>query len=464
MSKNTLYDKVFDKNTMAILPNGQTQLFITTHLIHEVTSPQGFDTLREKNLKVLFTNRTFATVDHIVPTEKFTANTIVDIKARDMYNKLCDNTKEFGITFFNRDSGKQGIAHVVAPELGITKPGSTIVCGDSHTSTHGAFGAIAFGIGSSEVGFTLATQTLPTKRLKVRKIEFIGKLQKGVVSKDLVMYMIAKLGVEAGVGYAYEYTGEVIDNMSMEARMSICNMSIEAGARVGYVNPDNTTFEYLKDKEYSPKGDEFEKAVKEWSSFHSDNDAIYDDIVKIDISSLEPVVTFGVTPSHAISLNEKIPKATNDELKDAINFMDLKDKDTLIGLKIDVAFLGSCTNSRIEDLRDGASIITKMKKKVEENTTLLVVPGSQQVKAQAEKEGIDKIFKDAGALWREPGCSMCLGMNPDKLVGEQRAISSSNRNFKGRQGSPTGKTHLASAYTVVASALNGYITNPKEVL
>jgi len=464
MSKNTLYDKVFEKHTIGILPNGQTQLFIDTHLIHEVTSPQGFATLREKNIEVLFKDRTFATVDHIIPTQKFTSESIKDTKAKTMYDTLCKNVKDFDITFFNRGSNKQGIVHVVAPERGITKPGITMVCGDSHTSTHGAFGNISFGIGSTEVGFVLATQTLPVKKLKVKKIVFDGKLQKGVGAKDLVMHMISKLGVEGGVGYAYEYSGQAIEDMSMESRMSVCNMSIEAGARVGYINPDKTTFEYLKNKEYSPKGDDWQKAINYWKQISSDEDATYDEIVNIDISSLEPVVTYGVTPSQAIALDKKLPSSDTEELKDAYKYMDLENKDTLLGLKIDVAFLGSCTNSRIQDLREGAKMIQIMDKKVPDGVSLLVVPGSEEVKQIAQKEGLDKIFIDAGAQWREPGCSMCLGMNPDRLVGSQRCISSSNRNFKGRQGSPNGKTHLASPYTVVASALSGEIVNPRDIL
>jgi 3-isopropylmalate/(R)-2-methylmalate dehydratase large subunit len=464
MSKNTLYDKVFEQNTIDKLPNGQTQLFINTHLIHEVTSPQGFDILREKNIQVLCKDRTFATVDHIIPTEKFTSESLKDKSAKAMYDALIKNVKEFDVTFFNRDSKKQGIAHVVAPERGIIKPGSTVVCGDSHTSTHGAFGCIAFGIGSTEVGFVLATQTLPAKRLKVRKIQFEGTLQKGVTSKDLIMYLISILGVQGGVGFAYEFCGKVIEDMSMEARMSMCNMSIEAGARVGYINPDETTYKYLQGKEYAPSKDKWADAIKYYDSIKSDSDAIYDDVVIINIDSISPVVTFGVTPAHAICINDSLPKPTNDELKDAIDFMDITDKHSLVGLKIDVAFLGSCTNSRIEDLRAGAEIIKIMNKKVPKHVRFLVVPGSEEVKAIAEQEGIDKIYKEAGAIWREPGCSMCLGMNPDKLTQNQRCISSSNRNFKGRQGHPTGKTHLASAYTVTASALSGAIVNPQDFL
>ena len=461
MSKNTLYDKVFEKYTIGTLPNGQTQLFIDTHLIHEVTSPQGFTTLRDKNISMLFKDRTFATVDHIIPTEKFTSESIKDTLARKMYDTLCANTKEHGLPFFNRGSNKQGIVHVVAPELGITKPGITMVCGDSHTSTHGAFGAIAFGVGSTEVGFVLATQSLPVKRLKVRKVEFTGTLKAGVGAKDLVLFMTAKLGVQGGVGYAYEYSGEVISSMSMEGRLTLCNMSIEAGARVGYVNPDETTFDYLKNREFSPKGEKWEQAVAHWREISSSVNAEYDDIVTFDVNDLEPVVTFGINPSQAISLGENTPTADSAELQDAYKYMDLRENASLVGVTIDVAFLGSCTNSRIEDLREGASIIQKSNKKVANSVEFLVVPGSEAVKAQAEKEGLDKIFLGAGASWREPGCSMCLGMNPDKLVGGQRCISSSNRNFKGRQGSSTGKTHLASPSVVVASALYGKIVNPR---
>ena len=301
MSKNTLYDKVFAKYSVGELSNGQTQLFIDTHLIHEVTTPQGFDTLREKGLKVLFPNRTFGTVDHIIPTEKFTADSISDALARKMYEKLCENVNEFKVPFFDRGSHRQGIVHVIGPELGITKPGITMVCGDSHTSTHGAFGNISFGIGSTQVGFVLSTQTLPTKKLKVRKIDFLGSLQEGVTPKDLVLFMIAKLGVEGGVGYAYEYSGEVIEQMSMEGRMTLCNMSIEGGTRVGYVNPDEITYDYLKGREYSPKGEEWDKAIAHWNSIKSDADAVYDDVVTLDISDLEPVVTYGVNPSQAIA-------------------------------------------------------------------------------------------------------------------------------------------------------------------
>ena len=461
MSKHTLYDKVFEKYTIGTLPNGQTQLFIDTHLIHEVTSPQGFTTLKDKNISMLFKDRTFATVDHIIPTEKFTSESIKDTLAKKMYDTLCNNTKEHGLPFFNRGSKRQGIVHVIAPELGITKPGITMVCGDSHTSTHGAFGAIAFGVGSTEVGFVLATQSLPTKRLKVRKIEFTGKLQDGVGAKDLVLFMTSRLGVQGGVGYAYEYSGEVVSSMSMEGRLTLCNMSIEAGARVGYVNPDEITFEYLKDREFSPKGEKWEQAIAHWREISSSENAQYDDVVSFNISDLEPMVTYGVNPSQAISLNQITPKATTTELQDAYQYMQITEEASLLGIKIDVAFLGSCTNSRIEDLREGAKIIQKSNQKVANGVDLMVVPGSESVKAQAEKEGLDKIFIGAGASWREPGCSMCLGMNPDKLIGGQRCISSSNRNFKGRQGSSTGKTHLASPSVVVASALYGKIVNPR---
>jgi 3-isopropylmalate/(R)-2-methylmalate dehydratase large subunit len=466
MSERTLFDKVWDLHTVGTLPSGQTQLFIGLHLIHEVTSPQAFGMLRDRGLKVLFPERTVATVDHIVPTEN-QARPFADTLAEEMMQALEKNTQEYGIRFYNVGSGSQGIVHVIAPEQGLTQPGMTIACGDSHTSTHGAFGAIAFGIGTSQVRDVLASQTLALSKLKVRKIEINGELPPGVYAKDVILHIIRKLGVKGGVGYAYEFSGTTFANMNMEERMTVCNMAIEGGARCGYVNPDEVTFNYLKNRDFAPKEEAWDKAVAWWKSIHSDRDAIYDDVVTFNAADIEPTVTWGITPGQGMGVSEYIPTAENLEeadraiAREAYKYMQLTPGQPIKGTKIDVCFIGSCTNGRLSDLREAAKIAKG--KQVATGVKAFVVPGSERVKQEAETEGLDKIFLEAGFEWREPGCSMCLAMNPDKLQGTQISASSSNRNFKGRQGSATGRTLLMSPAMVVAAAVKGEVADVREL-
>ena len=466
MNKRNLFEKVWDAHSVGQLENGQTQLFVGRHLIHEVTSPQAFGMLREKNLPVRYPERTFATVDHIVPTNE-TEEPYSDPLADAMIKELRKNCQDFDVTFFDVDTGKQGIVHVVGPEQGLTQPGMTIACGDSHTSTHGAFGAIAFGIGTSQVRDLLATQTMALGKLKVRRIEVNGTLNPGIFAKDVILHIIKLLGVNGGTGYAYEYAGDVFDSFSMEERMTACNMSIEGGARAGYVNPDEKTFDYLKGKPYSPKIENWDEAVSKWASFASDEDCHYDDIVKIDASDIGPTVTWGINPSQAIGIDEFIPDPSlvdqkeKASIEEAIEYMKITPGEPIKGTPIDVAFIGSCTNGRISDLEEVASQINGHK--VKEGIKAIVVPGSQVVSKIAEKKGLDKIFTDAGFEWRYAGCSMCLAMNPDKLIGDQLCASSSNRNFKGRQGSPTGRTMLMSPTMVAAAAITGVISDSREV-
>ena len=467
MSQGTLFDKVWDLHTVGTLPSGQTQLFIGLHLIHEVTSPQAFAMLRERNLKVLFPERTVATVDHIVPTEN-QARPFADVLAEEMIQALEQNTKDYGIRFYNVGSGNQGIVHVIAPEQGLTQPGMTVACGDSHTSTHGAFGAIAFGIGTSQVRDVLASQTLALAKLKVRKIEINGELPHGVFAKDVILHIIRKLGVKGGVGYAYEFAGSTFEAMSMEERMTVCNMSIEGGARCGYVNPDETTFAYLEGRDFAPQGEAWDKAVDWWCSIRSDDDAVYDDVVKFDAAEIEPTVTWGITPGQGLGISENIPVAEDLPQSDraiaeeAYSYMKLTPGKPLKGTKVDVCFIGSCTNGRISDLREAAKVARGHQ--VSSEVKAFIVPGSERVKREAEAEGLDKIFTQAGFEWREPGCSMCLAMNPDKLEGDRISASSSNRNFKGRQGSATGRTLLMSPAMVVAAAVKGRVADVRELV
>lgn len=461
MSKGTLYDKVWDAHKVTTLPSGMDQLLIGLHLVHEVTSPQAFASLRERNQLVKFPNRTFATMDHIVPTLSI-ERPFPDPQAELMASTLEKNTTDFGIPLFDFKSGKQGIVHMIGPELGVTQPGMTVACGDSHTSTHGAFGALAFGIGTTEVRNVMETQTLALSRLKVRRVLVNGELKNGVSPKDVILKIIAELGVKGGLGYAYEYAGDVFDNMSMEGRMTVCNMSIEGGARIGYVNPDETTFEFIRGKEYAPK--DFDLAKAYWLNIRSDNDAHYDDEFIIDGSSIEPMVTWGINPGQAIGVSQSLPTIAESSdsatAAEAFEFMGLSESQSVESIHIDVAFIGSCTNGRISDLREAAAIFKD--KKVHPNVTAIVVPGSQRVLAQAESEGLDRIFIEAGAQWRHAGCSMCLAMNTDKLMGDQVCASSSNRNFIGRQGSPTGKTLLMSPAMVASAAIHGHIVDVRD--
>ncbi|MGK0241064.1 MAG: 3-isopropylmalate/(R)-2-methylmalate dehydratase large subunit, partial [Candidatus Pelagisphaera sp.] len=446
MSKS-LFEKVWDAHAVKTLSNGQTQLLIGTHLIHEVTSPQAFGMLRDLNLKVAFPHRTFATVDHIVPTDQ-RQEPFADPLADAMIRELRTNCEETGVTFFDLPSGKQGIVHVVGPEQGITQPGTTIACGDSHTSTHGAFGAIALGIGTTQIRDLLATQTMALAKLKVRKINVTGKLGPGVYAKDVILHIIRQLGVKGGTGYAYEYAGEVFDGFSMEERMTVCNMSIEGGARVGYINPDEKTFEYLKGRPYSPTGDAWDAAVENWKSFASDPDCEFDDVVDFDASTIAPTVTWGINPEQAISIVENVPTveaaAEKDQplIAEALEYMKLPAGAPIKGVKVDVCFIGSCTNGRLSDFEEAAKYLKGHK--VADGVKAIAVPGSQIVDVICREKGLHTVFEEAGFEWRGAGCSMCLAMNPDKLIGDQLSASSSNRNFKGRQGSPTGRTVLMS--------------------
>ena len=465
--RQNLFNRVWDLHTVRTMPSGQTQLFIGQHLIHEVTSPQAFQMLRDRGLKVMFPERTLATVDHIIPTDN-QARPFLDVLAEEMMSAIEKNCREFGVTLLNLNDNRQGIVHIVGPEQGITQPGITLACGDSHTSTHGAFGCIAFGIGTSQVADVLASQTMSLGRPKVRRVGVEGKLHPGVFAKDVTLYIIRKLGVQGGVGYAYEYAGSTFDAMTMEERMTVCNMSIEGGARCGYINPDQTTVDYLRGRPLAPQGAAFDRAAKWWLELASGPDAEFDDRVDLQAADIEPTVTWGINPAQSVGVNEPIsavadfPSEEQKGVREALDFMELKEKQKLRGVKIDVAFIGSCTNGRISDLREAAKIAQG--RQVSSHVKALVVPGSQQVRAQAEAEGLHEIFKAAGFQWREAGCSMCLAMNPDKLQGREICASSSNRNFKGRQGSPMGRTLLMSPAMVAAAAIEGAVADVRDML
>ena len=463
----TLLDKIWRAHTVRTLPSGQTQLFVGLHLLHEVTSPQAFQMVREAGLTVRYPERTFATIDHIVPTAS-QLRPFADPMAEEMTVHLTRNCKEFGIPFFDLDSSRQGIVHVIGPELGLTQPGMTIACGDSHTSTHGALGALAFGIGTSQVRDILATQCVAMTKPKIRQIRIEGRLTRGVYAKDVILAIIRKLGVKGGVGYAYEYAGSAIEVMSMEERLTICNMSIEGGGRVGYVSPDATTFEYLKGRPFTPQGEAFDRAVAWWRSMATDPDATFDDVVLLHAPSIEPMLTWGINPGQSIGVSEQIPHPNDAPDVDraawaeALAFMDLESGQPIIGTPIDVAFIGSCTNGRLSDLRVAAEVVRG--RKVAGGIRALVVPGSQAVAMAAEAEGLHEIFLAAGFAWRKAGCSLCLGMNEDKLIGRELCAASSNRNFKGRMGSPTGRTLLMSPAMVAAAAIQGKISDVREML
>ena len=467
MSQATLFDKVWEAHTVGTLETGETQLFIGLHLVHEVTSPQAFQMLEERGLPVLHPERTFATVDHIVPTDS-RERPLSDPLAEEMFRALERNVARHGIAFFGLDSEHQGIVHVIGPELGLTQPGMTIACGDSHTSTHGAFGTIAFGIGTSQVRDVLATQTLAVTKPKVRRIRVDGALGAGVYAKDIILSIIAALGVKGGIGYAYEYAGSTIAALSMDERMSICNMSIEGGARVGYVNPDRTTADYLRGRRYVATGAGLERAEEYWRGIASADDARFDDEVMLRAEEIEPVVTWGINPGQSLGVSDRLPRLRavpaddRDTAAAAYRHMGLTENDPIAGTGIDVAFIGSCTNSRLTDLREAARVVRG--NKVANGVKALVVPGSRQVARQAAAEGLPELFTAAGFEWRGAGCSMCLAMNPDKLVGEQVSASSSNRNFIGRQGSPTGRTLLMSPAMVAAAAVTGAVTDVRKLL
>jgi 3-isopropylmalate/(R)-2-methylmalate dehydratase large subunit len=463
----TLLDKVWRAHAVRTLPSGQTQLLIGLHLVHEVTSPQAFAMLRDAGLPVRMPERTFATVDHIIPTAAQT-RPFVDPLAEEMTVHLLRNTKEFAVPLFDLDSGRQGIVHVIGPELGLTQPGMTIACGDSHTSTHGAVGAIAFGIGTTQVRDVLATQCLALAKPKLRQIRVDGTLPPGVYAKDVILAIIRKVGVKGGVGYAYEYAGAVVERMDMEARLTLCNMSIEGGARCGYVNPDQTTFDYLRGRPYAPQGAAFDRAVAWWRGMATDPGAGFDDVVTLDGSAIQPIVTWGINPGQSVGVAEAIPhpeaapEADRPVWREALAFMGFRAGQPIAGSKIDVAFIGSCTNGRLSDLREAAKIARG--RRVARGVRALVVPGSQAVARAAEAEGLHEIFEAAGFQWRKAGCSMCLGMNEDKLQGREVCASSSNRNFIGRQGSPTGRTLLMSPAMVAAAAITGAVADVREVL
>jgi len=466
-NRANLLDKVWDAHAVRELPTGQTQLFIGLHLIHEVTSPQAFAMLREMKLPVRFPERTLGTVDHIIPTLS-QQRPLADDLAEKMMGAIETNCAEHDIRLLDTASGQQGIVHVIGPELGLTQPGMTIACGDSHTSTHGAFGAMAFGIGTSQVRDVLATQCLALSKPQVRRIDVSGKLQPGVYAKDVILAIIRELGVNGGVGYAYEYGGPAIDAMSIEERLTVCNMSIEGGARCGYANPDETTFEYLRGREFAPQGASFDRAVGWWKSLASPPDATYDDRVELDGNAIAPSVSWGITPGQNIGIDERLPSpadAPDEErvsLEEAYGYMSLKPGAPIEGTPIHVAFIGSCTNGRISDLREAARIARTGR--VAPGIKALVVPGSQAVARQAEAEGLHEVFRAAGFEWRLAGCSMCLAMNPDKLVDREICASSSNRNFKGRQGSPTGRTLLMSPAMVAAAAIEGHVVDVRGML
>ena len=466
MSSGTLYDKVWDLHRVAELPGGSTQLFVGLHLIHEVTSPQAFAALKDKGLSVRCPERTVATVDHIVPTTS-QVRPFADPLAEEMLSTLERNCADHGISLNGIGSGRQGIVHVIAPELGLSQPGMTVACGDSHTSTHGAFGAIAFGIGTSQVRDVLATQSLAMNKLKVRRITVNGLLAEGVSAKDLILHVIGTLGVKGGVGFAYEFCGSAVEALSMEERMTLCNMAIEGGARCGYVNPDQVTFDYLKGRPYAPEGEAWDRALTWWRSLASDADAEVDDHVIVDGASIVPTVTWGITPGQSLGVDQRIPDLESLDpgdrpiAEEAYRYMDLQPGTAIAGVPVDVCFIGSCTNGRLSDLRAAAAVARG--RRVADGIKAFVVPGSEQVARAAEAEGLDAVFRDAGFEWREPGCSMCLAMNPDRLEGRQISASSSNRNFKGRQGSASGRTLLMSPAMVTAAAVHGCVTDVRTL-
>jgi 3-isopropylmalate/(R)-2-methylmalate dehydratase large subunit len=464
--QKTLYDKIWEDHLVHEQPDGTSLIYVDRHLVHEVTSPQAFEGLRLQKRKVRRPELTLAVPDHNVPTTDRSKG-IDDSESKIQVDTLRKNCKEFGVELFDVNDKRQGIVHIIGPEQGFTQPGTVIVCGDSHTATHGAFGALAFGIGTSEVEHVLATQTLIQKKSKNLRINVNGDLPKGVTAKDVILKIIGTIGTAGGTGYVIEFAGNVIKNLSMEERMTVCNMTIEAGARAGLISPDEKTFEYLKDKTMSPKGENWNKAIKFWKSLYSDKDCKFDKEINIEGKEIEPLVTWGTSPQDVSPVTGIVPdpnKETNEDrkmaMKRSLEYMGLKANTKISDIKIDKIFIGSCTNGRIEDLRLAAGLLKG--KKIANNVTAMVVPGSGLVKSQAEEEGLHKIFIDAGFEWREPGCSMCLGMNPDQLKPKERCASTSNRNFEGRQGRG-GRTHLVSPGMAVAAAIKGYLADVREI-
>jgi len=467
MSEGTLYDAVWDRHRVRRLPSGQDQLFVGLHLIHEVTSPQAFGMLEERGLEVAYPERTHATADHIVPTDD-RERPYDDEAAESMMSELEANVADAGLSFDHPDTGRQGIVHVVGPEQGLTQPGMTVVCGDSHTATHGAVGALAFGIGTSQIRDVLATGTVAMEKQAVRRIEVTGELGDGVTAKDLILTIIGELGTDGGVGYVYEYGGPAVESLSMPGRMTVCNMSIEGGARAGYVNPDETTYEWMAETDaFEGEPEKFAERKQYWESIRSGEDATYDDVVTIDASEIEPTVTWGTTPGQTVGISEPVPDPADLPPEDravaerAQEHMGVTPGEPMAGFPVDVAFLGSCTNARLPDLRAAADVVEG--RTLADGVRGLVVPGSQRVKAAAEAEGLDATFREAGFEWRGAGCSMCLGMNDDQLVDDEVCASSSNRNFVGRQGSADGRTILMSPEMVAAAAVMGEVTDVREL-
>ncbi len=465
MAARTLFEKIWDRHLVTPeTPDTPAVLYIDLHLIHEVTSPQAFTVLKEQGLKARRPDRTFATLDHSTPTlteQVFGGVPIADASAARQIAQLESNCREHGIQLFGLQSRQRGIVHVIGPELGLTQPGYTIVCGDSHTSTHGAFGALAFGIGTTEVGHVLATQCLLQRRPKTLAIEFEGKLPAGVTAKDLILAVIGEIGVAGGTGHVIEYRGAAIQGLSMEERMTVCNMSIEAGARAGMIAPDETTFSYLKGRPYAPKGADWDRAVERWRELPTDPGARFDRTVRIDAAKLEPMISYGTHPGMVMPVTGNVPRTANDPVFDkALRYMGLEPGEAIQNKPVQVVFIGSCTNARLSDLRQAASILRGHK--VAHGVRMLVVPGSQPVKQAAEAEGLDQVFIEAGAEWRESGCSMCIGMNGDTVAAGQYSVSTSNRNFEGRQGAGA-RTLLASPATAAASAIRGKVTDPREL-
>jgi len=461
----TLYDKIWDDHVVDVQPDGTCLIYIDRHLIHEVTSPQAFEGLRMSKRKVRAPEKTLAVVDHNVPTTD-RSKPIEDPESKAQVEQLAINAKEFGVEYYNEHDIRQGVVHIIGPEQGFTLPGATIVCGDSHTSTHGAFGALAHGIGTSEVEHVLATQTLIQAKAKNMLVKVNGKLPEGVTAKDIVLAIIGKIGTAGGTGYVIEYAGEAIRDLSMEGRMTVCNMSIEGGARAGLIAPDEKTFAYLKGKPKAPKGEAWDRAVAYWSTLKTDEGAHYDAVIELDAANLPPIVTWGTSPEDVATIDGRVPRAEDakDEgqkakIQRALDYMGLKGGEAMTDIRIDRAFIGSCTNGRIEDLRAAAAVAKG--KKVAAHVNAMVVPGSGLVKQQAEAEGLDKIFLEAGFEWREPGCSMCLAMNPDKLAPGERCASTSNRNFEGRQGFK-GRTHLVSPAMAAAAAIAGHFVDVRK--
>ncbi len=463
----TLFEKIWERHVVAQEPDSPALLYIDLHLVHEVTSPQAFTGLRERGLKVRRPEKTVATMDHSIPTHD-PALPILDQLAAAQIKQMEMNASEFGLRLYGMNSPHRGIVHVIGPELGFTQPGMTIVCGDSHTATHGAFGALAFGIGTSEVEHVLATQCLLQRKPKTCEVRVDGILPKGVSAKDIILALIAKIGVGGGTEHIFEYTGSAIRGLSMEQRMTVCNMSIEGGARAGMIAPDETTFAFLSGREYAPKGAAWDKAVANWKKLPTDDGASYDKSVTLNANTLEPMITYGTNPGMGMKITDRVPDPSlvvdanqKAALSKSIAYMGLQPGQLLLGKKVDVVFIGSCTNGRISDLRLAAAVLKG--RKVSTETRVMVVPGSQDVKKQAEAEGLDKIFKEAGAEWREAGCSMCIAMNGDQLSPGQYAVSTSNRNFEGRQGKG-GRTFLASPLTAAAAAVTGQITDVRTFL